>query len=118
MEQHRVIDLLPDREAATLAAWLKRHPGVGIVTRDRSPTYASGITEGASAAVQVADRFHLLMNVREAVEKVMMRHNRLLRSRSLAAPASTAPTQENDAFAGCRLRLLPHLGKVKRMRRR
>jgi transposase len=118
LEQRRVIDLLPDREAGTLAAWLKAHPGVEVVSRDRSPTYASGINEGAPGALQVADRFHLLMNVREAVEKVMMRQNRFLRSRSLAAPASTAPTAENDAHAGCRLRLLPHLGKVKRMRRR
>ena len=118
LEQHRVIDLLPDREAATLAAWLKRHPGVEVVSRDRSPSYAAGINEGAPGAVQIADRFHLLLNVREAVEKVMMRQNRLLRSRSLAAPASVAASEENDAHAGCRLRLLPHLGKVKRMRRR
>lgn len=118
LERHRVIDLLADREAATLAAWLRVHPGVEVVTRDRSPTYAAGINEGAPTAVQVADRFHLLMNVREVVEKVMMRQNRLLRSRTLAAPTSLAATEENDAHAGCRLRLLPHLGKVKRMRRR
>jgi transposase len=65
--------------------------------------------------VQVADRFHLLLNAREALEKVMMRQNRLLR---MAAPASTAPTEENDAHAGCRLRLAPHLERVKRGRRR
>jgi transposase len=118
LEKHRVIDLLADREAATLAAWLKRHPGVEIVTRDRSPTYASGITEGAPGALQVADRFHLLLNVREAVEKVLMRQNRLLRSRTLAAPVSTAPTAENDAYAGCRLRLEPHLTRPRRVRRR
>jgi transposase len=118
LEKRRVIDLLADREAATLAAWLKAHPGVEVVTRDRSPTYTSGIYEGAPGAVQVADRFHLLMNVREAVEKVMMRQNRLLRSHSLAAPATTAPTQENDAYAGCRLRLQPHLQRPKRVRRR
>jgi transposase len=118
LEKHRVIDLLADREAATLAAWLRAHPGVGTVNRDRSPTYASGITEGAPAAVQVADRFHLLMNVREAVEKVMMRQNRLLRSHSLAAPVSTAQTAENDAYASCRLRLQPHLQRSQRVRRR
>jgi transposase len=118
LERRRVIDLLADRESATLAAWLKAHPGVEVVTRDRSPTYAAGIYEGAPAAVQVADRFHLLLNVREAVEKVMMRQNRLLRSHSLAAPATTAPTQENDAYAGCRLRLQPHLQRPKRVRRR
>jgi transposase len=118
LERRRVIDLLPDREAATLAAWLRAHPGVEVVSRDRSPSYAAGVTEGAPGAVQVADRFHLLMNTREALEKVVMRQNRFLRSRTLAAPASTAPTEENDAHAGCRLRLLPHLGKVRRLRRR
>lgn len=118
LERHRVIDLLPDREAATLAAWLKAHPGIEVVSRDRSPSYAAAITEGAPAALQVADRFHFLMNVRETLEKVMMRQNRLLRSRSLAAPPSTAPTAENDAHAGCRLRLAPHLEGVKRRRRR
>lgn len=118
MEKHRVIDLLPDREAATLSAWLKQHPGVEVVSRDRSLAYAAGITEGAPGAMQVADRFHLLMNVREVVEKVMMRQNRLLRSRSMAAPASTAPSGENDAHAGCRERLRPHLERVKRVRRR
>lgn len=115
LELHRVIDLLPDREAATLAAWLKAHPGVEVVSRDRSPSYAAAITEGAPAALQVADRFHLLMNVREALEKVMYRQNRLLRSLTLAAPA---PTGENDAYAGCRLRLQPHLQRPKRRRRR
>jgi transposase len=118
LEKRRVIDLLPDREAATLAAWLKQHPGIEVISRDRSPSYASGITEGAPAAVQVADRFHLLMNVREALEKVMMRQNRLLRSKTLAAPASTVLSEANDAYAGCRLRLEPHLRRPQRVRRR
>jgi transposase len=118
LERHRVIDMLPDREAATLSAWLRAHPGVEIISRDRSPSYAAGISEGAPGAVQVADRFHLLMNVREALEKVMYRQNRLLRSRTMAASASTAPTEENDAYAGCRLRLQPHLERPKRVRQR
>jgi hypothetical protein len=68
--------------------------------------------------MQIAERFHVLMNVREVVEKVMMRQHRLLRSRSLATPVSIAPTEENDAHAGCRERLRPHLERVKRVRRR
>ena len=109
LERHRVIDLLADREAATLAAWLKAHSGVEVVSRDRSPTYAAAINEGAPGAVQVADRFHLLMNVREALEKVVKRCNRFLRTQTLAAPPTAAPAPENEAYAGCRLRLLPHL---------
>lgn len=105
LERHRVIDLLPDRESATLAAWLKAHPGVEVVSRDRSPTYASGIYEGAPGALQVADRFHLLMNVREALEKAIKRCYRFLRTQTLAAP----PAPGNDAYDGCRLRLEPHL---------
>ena len=114
LEQHRVIDLLPDRESATLAAWLKQHHGVAVVTRDRSPSYAAGIHEGAPGVVQVADRFHLLLNVREALEKVVKRRYRFLRSQTLAAPPSSAPAPENDAYAGCRLRLLPHLEGARR----
>jgi transposase len=52
LEQHRVIDLLPDREAATLSAWLKQHPGIEVVSRDRAPSYAAAITEGAPGAMQ------------------------------------------------------------------
>jgi transposase len=118
LERHRVIDLLADRESATLAAWPTAHPGVEVVSRDRSPTYASGIYEGAPGALQVADRFHLLMNVREALKKVMYRQNRLLRSQTLAAPVSTVPTAENDAHAGCRARLRPRLTRPKRVRQR
>src|SRR5215213_3594664 len=114
LERHRVIDLLPDREAETLTAWLKRHTGVEIISRDRAPAYALGATTGAPQAVQVADRFHLVKNAQETLEKFMMRQNRFLRTQTLAAPRSSARAPENDAAEGCRLRLQPHLEAVKR----
>jgi transposase len=63
LEQHHLVELLPDRTAATLASWLQDHPGVEIVSRDRSGTYAEGAARGAPDAVQVADRFHLAKNL-------------------------------------------------------
>lgn len=64
--------------------------------------------------MQVADRFHLLLNVREAVEKVVKRCNRFLRAQTLWAPPSSAPAPENAAYAGSRLRLVPHLQGARR----
>jgi transposase len=65
---HRVVDLLPDRSAETLAAWLEQQPAITVVSRDRSDLYADGIRRGAPEAVQVVDRFHLVQNFREAIE--------------------------------------------------
>jgi transposase len=62
------VALLEDRTAETVAAWLQAHPEVTIVARDRAEAYASGVTQGAPDAVQVADRWHLVKNLREAVE--------------------------------------------------
>jgi transposase len=114
LEQHRVIDLLPDREAETLSAWLKRHSGIEIISRDRAPAYVAGSTSGAPSAVQVADRFHLVKNVREALEKLMMRQNRVLRTQTLAAAPAAGPVTERDSYRSCRLRLQPHLEGKKR----
>ncbi len=67
-EQHRPVDLLPDRSADAVAAWLQAHPGVEIITRDRASVYKEGATRGAPDAIQVVDRFHLLKNLGEARE--------------------------------------------------
>ncbi len=71
LERHRVVDLLANREAETLTKWLSSQPNIRIVARDRSLEYAKGITGGAPPAVQVADRWHLLKNLSEAVERAL-----------------------------------------------
>jgi transposase len=70
LEHRQPVALLPDRTAETVAQWLQEHPGVEVIARDRSRAYAEGARQGASAAIQVADRFHVLQNLREALEQV------------------------------------------------
>jgi transposase len=69
LERSQVIDLLPVRSADSLAQWLGLHPEVEVITRDRSSLYADGGRQGAPSAVQITDRFHLVSNLRGAVER-------------------------------------------------
>jgi transposase len=93
LETHAVIDLLPERTAATLAAWLRLHPELEIVSRDRAGAYAEGIRMGAPQAVQVADRFHLQKNATEALERVLTRHHAALRQ-------AAEPGEQQEPLAG------------------
>jgi transposase len=92
---HHVVDLLPDRSAATVAAWLAQHPTITVVSRDRSDLYADGIRRGAPQAVQVVDRFHLVQNLREAVEAFLITQRPVLQ----AAAARTAQALTSSAAA-------------------
>jgi transposase len=89
--------LLPDRKSETLAAWLKDHPSVEIVVRDRAGAYADGARQGAPQAIQVADRWHLLRNGSEALLGVIDHHYRHLDQAAERAAAAVAVIAEPGA---------------------
>jgi transposase len=96
LERRQAVALLPDRTAEALAQWLQKHPGVEVIARDRSKASADGAHQGASEATQVADRFHLLQNRREALDQVFTTHgktldavNDLVRQQPMALPDGT-----------------------------
>lgn len=92
LERHQVVDLLPERSATSLAQWLTDHPGVEVISRDRSGEYAEGASRGAPEAVQVADRFHLVQNLRDVLQAVLERHQAVLQATQVpAAPARPTP---------------------------
>jgi len=96
LERGQVIDLLPGRDGEALKDWLKEHPGVEVITRDRWPAYAQAASEGAPQARQVADRWHLLKNLREAVQRLLERHAAQVRqalAEAPEAPAGAAPAE-------------------------
>jgi len=90
LERHRVADLLPGRSAEELADWLTQHPTVNIISRDRSGLYAEGSQLGAPGATQVADRFHLVLNMSTAIERALEERSSQLQLPA-AKPADSEP---------------------------
>jgi transposase len=96
-ERHTVVDLLPERTAQALTTWLQDHPGVEILCRDRAGAYADGARQGAPGAIQVADRWHLLVNLREALERLLTRHHAAVHAAAAdLLPAPSVPPTIND----------------------
>ena len=76
LERHEVVDVIHDRSAKTMAAWLEKSPTIEVVSRDRCGLYAQAARQGASSAQQVADRFHLVQNLRLAIEQQLSSNDR------------------------------------------
>lgn len=87
LERQRPIDMLPDRDAESFAAWLRAHPGVEIISRDRGVEYITGASEGAPQAMPVADRWHLLRNLHDALERFLQSHLACLQAAAESNPA-------------------------------
>ena len=97
LDLHRVIDLLPERSAASFSAWLRQHPEIVTIARDRGGLYAEGAALGAPQAQQVADRFHLLVNLSATMERVLEEHSRQLILSAVETPvAQAAPAKISD----------------------
>ncbi|GAC1652813.1 MAG: ISL3 family transposase [Ktedonobacteraceae bacterium] len=98
-EAHKVVDVLPDREAETVTNWLLEHPGVQIISRDRAGAYAEGARKGAPQARQIADRFHLLVNLHSAMVRLFERKHEILKqimTKEQAQNKDTASRVSND----------------------
>lgn len=99
LERHQVVDLLPGRDSETLAAWLRQHPEVAVICRDRQGAYAAGSRLGAPQAPQhppaagTRDRWHLLHNRAEVLEELLLHHRAGLRQAAEAPPASQADAE-------------------------
>ncbi len=106
-ERHRIADLLPDRDAHTMGAWLAARPRLEIITRDRSGLYADAARRGAPQARQVADRFHIVANLVEALEEVLLPKRAALTETAAGVAAALATEAAIPASAGVMYRGKP-----------
>src|SRR5271157_1816969 len=96
LERREVIDLLPVRSAGATADWFKQYPDIKMISRDRCGSFAQGAHEGAPQARQVADRFHLLQNLREAIQAQLSRA-----TGSSVRPLLPSDDDEGEAVISC-----------------
>jgi len=125
-ERRCPVDLLPGRKAELLHEWLVANPGVEVITRDRADYYIKGATSGAPKAVQVADRWHLLLNLREAFVRFLDRHPKEVASAwhavvtdhdKVAGPSKRTPITTDDSKARSQSDQLTAIRRSKRLQR-
>lgn len=119
LERQCPIELLPDRDTATVTAWLKKQPNVRVVTRDRASAYVDAVRQGAPQAMQVADRWHLLKNLGEAMERLLTRLHQAVRdtANSLAGEDCTSSPSEHPADPPVKERTLSQQRRSHRLAR-
>ena len=78
LEKQQPIEVLEGRDASTLASWLQQHPDIEIISRDRSGEYALAVKQGAPQAIEIADRWHLLKNLREMIERYFQANSKAI----------------------------------------
>jgi Transposase/zinc-finger of transposase IS204/IS1001/IS1096/IS1165 len=140
LERRCPIEILPDRREETVRVWLLAHPEIEVISRDRGGEYAAAAKKGAPQAQQIADKFHLLLNLREKLKELMGRKQKLLphveptipktmgeegqgRSSAEEELAHQAPWKRRSPFATClpiheRLPLASCLSRQKKRPRR
>lgn len=99
LETHKSIDLLADREAESVQRWMAAHPEIEVVSRDRGGVYIDGATLGAPQATQVADRWHILSNLGDAVEEFLIRAHIRLEDAKAAPEKEHVPDQPLSSFS-------------------
>ena len=99
-ETGKPIDLLPERDCETVKQWLQKHPTIEVVTRDRSGEYREAITQALPDAIQIADRWHLLLNLGEAIQRHISRRYKAVRQLLVASAEAEDIEQADSQITG------------------